>query len=61
MASRVALTVKNLAVVQETWVRSLGWEDSPGKGHGNPPQYSCLGNLMDRELQSKGSQRVGHE
>ena len=22
---------------------------SPGKGNGNPCQYSCLGNLMDRE------------
>ena len=21
---------------------------SPGEGHDNPPQYSCLGNLMDR-------------
>ena len=21
---------------------------SPGEGHGNPLQYSCLGNLMDR-------------
>ena len=21
---------------------------SPGEGHGNPPQYSCLGNPMDR-------------
>jgi len=21
---------------------------SPGKGNGNPLQYSCLGNLMDR-------------
>ena len=21
---------------------------SPGGGNGNPPQYSCLGNLMDR-------------
>ena len=21
---------------------------SPGGGHGNPPQYSCLGNPMDR-------------
>ena len=20
---------------------------SPGEGHSNPPQYSCLGNLMD--------------
>ena len=21
---------------------------SPGEGHGNPPQYSCLGNPVDR-------------
>ena len=21
---------------------------SPGEGYGNPPQYSCLGNPMDR-------------
>ena len=33
---------------QETWVGSLGWEDSPGKGNGNSLQYSCLENLMDR-------------
>ena len=35
----------------------------PGKGNGNPLQYSCLGNSMDGEpggLQSMGSQRVGH-
>ena len=25
-----------------------GWEDSPGGGHGNPLQYFCLGNAMDR-------------
>ena len=35
--------------MRETWVRSLGWEDSPGEGNGNPLQYSCLGNPMDRE------------
>ena len=37
---------------------------SPGGGHGNPPQYSCLENPMDRgagRLQSTGSQRVGHD
>ena len=34
--------------MQETQVRSLGWEDSPGEGSGNPPQYSCLENPMDR-------------
>ena len=33
---------------QETQVRSLGREDSPGGGHGNPLQYSCLENPMDR-------------
>ena len=25
-----------------------GLERSPGKAHGSPLQYSCLGNLMDR-------------
>ena len=34
--------------MQETHVRSLGWEDSPGGGNGNPLQYSCLENPMDR-------------
>ena len=43
-ASLVAQMVKNPTAVQETWVRSLGWEDSPGGGHGNPLQYSCLEN-----------------
>ena len=40
--------VKNLPAIQETQVRSLGQEDSPGEGHGNPLQYSCLENSMDR-------------
>ena len=31
----------------ETWVRSLGLEDSAGEGNGNPLQYSCLENPMD--------------
>ena len=26
----------------------LGWGRSPGGGHGNPLQYSCLENPMDR-------------
>ena len=37
---------------------------SPGEGNGNPLQYSCLENSMDRGaggLQSMGSQRVGHD
>ena len=33
---------------QEIQVRYLGQEDPPGGGHGNPLQYSCLENPMDR-------------
>ena len=33
---------------QETWVRSLGREDSLGEGNGNPLQYSCLDNPIGR-------------
>ena len=33
---------------QEMQVQSLGWEDSPRVGNGNPLQYSCLENPMDR-------------
>ena len=44
----MAQMVKNLPSMWETWVGSLGWEDSPGEGNGNPLQYSCLGNPMDR-------------
>ena len=25
-----------------------GWGRSPGEGYGNPLQYSCVGNPMDR-------------
>ena len=39
--------VKNLPAMQETWVQSLGWEDSPAGGNSNPLQYSCLENPMD--------------
>ena len=47
-ASLVAQRVKNPPAMQETQVQSLGQEDSPGKGNGNPFQYSCLENSMDR-------------
>ena len=43
--------VKNLPATQEPQemqVLSLGQEDPPGGGHGNPFQYSCLETLMDR-------------
>jgi len=35
-ASLVAQLVKNLPAVWETWVQSLGREDSPGEGKGCP-------------------------
>ena len=31
-SSLVALLVKNLPAMQETWIRSLGWEDPLEKG-----------------------------
>ena len=46
--SLVAQTVKNLLAMLETQVRSLDWEDPLEKGMGNPFQYSCLENHMDR-------------
>ena len=34
--------------MQEICVQSLGGEDSPREGNGNPVQYSCLGTPMDK-------------
>ena len=45
-ASLLAQKLKWLPAMRETWVWSLGWEDSPGEGNGNPLQYSCLENPM---------------
>ena len=33
---------KELPAVQETQIRSLGQEDSPGEGNGNTLHYYCL-------------------
>ena len=45
VASLVAQKVKHLPTMQETWVRSLGWEDPLEKGKGT---YSnILENSMD--------------
>ena len=43
----VAQLVKNPPAVWETWVASLGWEDTPGEGKDYPLQYSGLENSMD--------------
>ena len=46
-ASLVAQPVKNPPAIQETLVQFLG-QKIPEEGHGNPFQYSCLENPMDR-------------
>ena len=42
----------------------LGWGRSPGEGKGNPLQYSCLENPVDRRAWwaiVHGRQRVRHD
>ena len=64
-ASQVALVVKDLPanVADIRDVNSIpGLGRAPGGERGNPLQYSCLENPMDREtcrLQSIGPQKVG--
>ena len=43
--------IKNPPAMQEmSKMGSIpGWGRSPGGGNGNPLEYSCLGNPMDRE------------
>ena len=68
-ASLVVQTIKNLPAMQETWVRSLGWEDPlAGVGWGGAWQTTPIvppGESPWTEkpggLQSMGSQRVGRD
>ena len=50
-ASQVVVVVKN-SPANAGDIRDVGlipgWGQSPGGGHGNPLQYSCLENPMDR-------------
>ena len=60
----MAQTVKNPPAVRETWVQFLGPEDSPGEENGNPVQYSCLQNPMNRGgwwAAVRGVTRVGYD
>ena len=54
--------VKNPSASAEDMDSIPGLWRFPGLGNGNPFQYSCLGNFMDREecdgLQSMGSQKI---
>ena len=63
MAYLVALTVKSLTTKQETWVRSLGWEDPLEKGmatHSNITAWRIPWKEEPGRLQSMGSQRAGY-
>ena len=60
----VAQTIKNLPAVQETWIQSLGWEDSPEE------EMATHSSILARRitwtedpgrLQSVGSQRIRHD
>ena len=58
--------VKNLPAMQEsqeTWVCSLGWEDPLEEGmatHSSTLAYRIPWTVEPDDLQSTGSQRVGH-
>ena len=43
----MAQLIKNSLAMRETWVCSLGLEDSPGEGNSYQLQYSGLENSMD--------------
>ena len=58
-ASLVAQLVKNFPVMWETWVWSLGWEDSPEKE--TATHSSILAWRIPWTVQSVGLQRVGHD
>ena len=60
----MAPRVKNLPAMQETWVRSLGWEDPLEKEmatHSNILAWKIPGTEEPGRLQSVASQRLGHD
>ena len=59
MASLVALLVKNLPAMWETWVQSLDWEDPLEKV--TATHFSVLAWRIPWILQCMGSQRIGHD
>ena len=63
-ASLVAQMVKNLPAAWETWFWSLGWDDPLEKGmatHSSILGWRIPWKEEPGRLQSKGSQRVGHD
>ena len=64
MASLVAQSVQNLSAMQETWVRSLGWEytlEEEMATHSSILAWKISWTEELGGLQSMGSQRVGHD
>ena len=56
--------VKNPPAIRETWVRSLGWEDTLEKGmvtHSSMLAWRIPWTEKPGGLQSMGSKRVGHD
>ena len=63
-ASLVAQGLKRLPLIQETWVRSLDWEDPLEKEmttHSSILAWRIPWTEKPGGLQSMGSQRVGHD
>ena len=63
-ASLVAQMVKNLPAMQDTWIRSLGWENPLEEGmatHSSMPAWRIPWTEEPGRLQSVGSQRVGRD
>ena len=59
LAFLVTQVVKNPPAMQETWVRSLGWEDPLEKGKAT--HSTILAWRIPWTVHSKRSQRVGHD
>ena len=62
-ASLVAQMVKNLPAMQQTWVRSLGWEEPMEKGIATDSSILIWGIPQTEELgwlQSMGVPKVRH-
>ena len=60
----MAQAVKNLPAMKETWVRSLGWEDTLEEGMATYSSILAWRIPWTEEpggLQSMWSQRVGHD
>ena len=63
-ASLIAHSVKSLPAMPGDPDSTPGSGRSPGEGNGNPVQYSCLENPMDREAWQAtvyGVARAGHD